>query len=198
MFHICRGGPTPGRTKDKDDQFVPIHPRVRPLLETFPRAGDLVFPGVTERNLLKRIKGICREIGLSNPDKYKLHSFRHHFTSLCANHQIAYRKALSWLCHSSSQILDLYYHLHDDDSQAAMKALAADRFDEPVSDTDPERPVESPGEGTLRAMEGSKIESLSQTFEGDEFVRALDSLTERAGFEPAVRLPVHSISSRAP
>ncbi len=32
--------------------------------------------------------------------------------------------ALAWLGHSSSDILDLYYHLHDDDTQQAMQALA--------------------------------------------------------------------------
>lgn len=54
----------------------------------------------------------------------KLHSFRHHFASICANHHVAYRKALTWLGHSSSEMLELYYHLHDDDSQKAMLALA--------------------------------------------------------------------------
>jgi hypothetical protein len=36
----------------------------------------------------------------------------------------AYRKALAWLGHSSSDMLDLYYHLHDEDSQETMRALA--------------------------------------------------------------------------
>ena len=35
------------------------------------------------------------------------------FASLCANHRVAHRKALAWLGHSSSEMLDLYYHLHD-------------------------------------------------------------------------------------
>jgi integrase len=58
--------------------------------------------------------------------QYKLHSFRHHFASLCANHQVAYRKALAWLGHSSSEMLDLYYHLRDEDSRQAMMALAGE------------------------------------------------------------------------
>ena len=37
---------------------------------------------------------------------------------------MAYRKALAWPGHSSSDMLDLYYHLHDEDSQQAMRALA--------------------------------------------------------------------------
>ena len=59
-----------------------------------------------------------------NPNQYKLHSFRHHFASMCANHGVAHRKALAWLGHSNSEMLDLYYHLHDDDSLQTMMELA--------------------------------------------------------------------------
>lgn len=40
------------------------------------------------------------------------------------NHHVAHRKALAWMGHSSSNILDLYYHLSDAESEATMKALA--------------------------------------------------------------------------
>ena len=77
-----------------------------------------------------------------------------------------------------------------------MKALATDTFDEPVADAepdaDPEHSAESPFEYTLRATEGSKIESHTQTLEGDEFVKALDLLTERVGFEPTVTQKCHT------
>ena len=125
MFHIRRGGSN-GTTKDKDHRFVPVHPRIRPLLQALPKTDERVFPDITERRLLRRLKEVCGEIGLRNPKRFKLHSFRHHFASLCANHSIAYRKALTWLGHSKSEMLDLYYHLHDADSQAAMKSLADD------------------------------------------------------------------------
>jgi integrase len=74
--------------------------------------------------LLQRLKKLCDECEFENPRQYKLHSFRHHFASLCANHHLAHRKALAWLGHSSSEMLDLYYHLHDEDSQQAMRELA--------------------------------------------------------------------------
>lgn len=124
MFHIRRGG-SGETTKDKDHRFVPVHPRIRPLIDALPRDGELVLPSACERRLLDAIKATCKKLGLGT--KYKLHSFRHHFASLCANHSVAYRKALAWLGHSSSEILDLYYHLHDDESEAAMIALAGDR-----------------------------------------------------------------------
>ena len=190
MLHIRRGGSS-GTTKTKDHRFVPIHPRVRPLLDRLSPKSGLVFPGVRERELLKRLKRLCHEIGLPNPTQYKLHSFRHHFASLCANHNVAYRKALTWLGHSSSEILDLYYHLHDADSQAAMQALAgggeAGPGDVQIDDavTSSEMP-DTPAEGTLRATGASTIEKSSQ----DELEKQLTELlfpeTERAGFEPAV------------
>jgi integrase len=124
MLHIRRGG-SAGTTKDKDERFVPIHPRVRPLLEVLPHRVGLVFPHATERALLGKLKRQCEACGFGN--KLKLHSFRHFFASLCANNHVAYRKALAWLGHSSSDILDLYYHLHDEESDAAMQALATSR-----------------------------------------------------------------------
>lgn len=123
MFHIRRGGSN-GTTKNKVDRFVPIHPRIRPLLEGLGRRQGLVFPNTRERQLLARLKDLCRQAGFTAPNQYKLHSFRHHFASMCANHHVAHRKALAWMGHSSSQILDLYYHLSDAESESAMKALA--------------------------------------------------------------------------
>jgi len=187
MFHIRRGG-SGGTTKDKDARFVPIHPSVRPLLEALPRTGELVFPGITERQLLKRLKELCRDIGLANPDQYKLHSFRHHFASLCANHHVAYRKALAWLGHSSSEILDLYYHLHDADSQAAMQALAMDTRPELTNKVAAvAENAEGESEGALRATGESRIEKRSQEELEQELVSVLDKITERVGFEPTVQ-----------
>ncbi len=124
MFHIRLGGSN-GKTKDKDERFVPIHPRIRPLVGAWPKDRDVVMPGLTERRLLATLKRLCKQAGLS--PSFKLHSFRHHFASLCANHHVAYRKALAWMGHSSSEVLDLYYHLHDEESESAMKALALGR-----------------------------------------------------------------------
>ena len=124
MIHVRRGG-SDGSTKDKDDRFVPVHPKIVLVMPATRKNGP-VFCSVAERQLLARLKKLCDDCDFEEPRKYKLHSFRHHFASLCANHRVAYRKALAWLGHSSSEMLDLYYHLHDDDSQQAMMALAED------------------------------------------------------------------------
>ena len=96
MFHIRRGG-SHDAPKNKNDRFVPVHPRIRVYLEPLKRRQGLVFPGVTERRLLTRLKGLCRQAGFVAPDQYKLHSFRHHFarcapttTSPIAKHSLGW------------------------------------------------------------------------------------------------------------
>lgn len=163
-----------------DSIVVSVHPRLRPLLGSLPRTDALVFPGITERQLLQRIKVLCAELEFPNADDFKPHSFRHHFASLCANHHVAYRKALAWLGHSSSDILDLYYHLHDSDSQAAMKVLAADTH---VAASKPQPTAE----GNLRATGESTIETVPQNEAEQALMNLLGMDTERAGFEPASR-----------
>jgi hypothetical protein len=185
MFHVRRGGSS-GSTKDKDHRFVPIHPRLRPLLETLSRSSKLVFTGITERKMLERIKDLCEQAKLPNPRQYKLHSLRHHFASLCANHQVAHRKALTWMGHSSSEILDLYYHLSDPDSQGAMKALATTTAFQTLAPTvtttgSTTTTMEAPFEGNLRATGQSTIEKLPQAALEEQLVAVLDQITESVG-----------------
>ena len=191
MIHVRRGG-SRGRTKDKDERFVPVHPKVAGLLGPAMRKTGAIFHKTTARNLLKRLKRLCVRCGFDNPCQYKLHSFRHHFASLCANHHVAYRKALAWLGHSSSQMLDLYYHLHDEDSRQAMMALA-----EAGESREKEVARCSPFEGNLRATGQSRIEKTLQVPEVRELVTCLSDMAERPGFEPGVPFRAHSVSNRA-
>ena len=124
---------------------------------------------------------------MANPDSYKLHSFRHHFASMCANHQVAYKKALAWLGHRSSEILDLYYHLNDAESQSAMASLAGDTFPTLPSEDAQEIPSTPSGvEGKLRAKRESEIEKLPEDQWEQELLAVLDSKAERAGFSAVV------------
>jgi len=182
MIHVRRGG-SAGTTKDKDDRFVPIHPKIVLMLGPAKKKTGLIFKSITERRLLKRLKELCEQCEFENPRQYKLHSFRHHFGSLCANHNVAYRKALAWLGHSSSQMLDLYYHLHDEDSQQAMVALANSSVVDGCFGSQ-----YSTLEGNLRAMGKSKIEKTLQVPEAKELMTSLSNITERPGFEPGVRV----------
>jgi site-specific recombinase XerD len=191
MIHVRRGGSN-GTTKDKDERFVPVHPVVSELLGPRKKNNGPIFKNTTERRLLKRVKKLCEECGFDNPRKYKLHSFRHHFASLCANHHVAFRKALAWLGHSSSEMLDLYYHLHDEESRNAMQALAENTQHQTVNDNQ-----NSPFEGNLRAIGQSKIEKTLQVPEVQELVKALSDITERGGFEPPVPQGAHRFSKPA-
>ncbi|OWY64939.1 hypothetical protein B7486_44640, partial [cyanobacterium TDX16] len=190
MLHIRRGG-SAGTTKDKDERFVPIHPRIAELLCESKKSGR-VFQDISERMLLARLKDLCKTCKFEKPDEFKLHSFRHHFASLCANHGVAHRKALAWLGHSSSEMLDLYYHLHDDDSQQAMLALAGGngtRINRDAGALNSEKSerndkIDSDFEGSLRAVGQSTIEKLSQVREFQELVNCLEKESEREGFEP--------------
>jgi hypothetical protein len=76
---------------------------------------------------------------------------------------------------------DLYYHLHDEDSQKAMMALAKSETKESSNGV-----KSSPHEGNPRATGQSKIEKTLQVPEVRELVASLSDATERAGFEPAV------------
>ncbi|MBI1373884.1 MAG: tyrosine-type recombinase/integrase [Phycisphaera sp.] len=163
----------------KGERFVPIHPKVRKLLDGLPKKDELVFPGVN-RKQLNKLKDLCVELKFPKPRRFKLHSFRHHFASLCANHNIAYKKALTWLGHSSSEMLDIYYHLHDAESQAAMMALAQDTGSDDDAEEFAKLPVDEDtapaevDEGDLRANAESTIENLSK----DEWDQQLLDLLE--------------------
>jgi integrase len=54
----------------------------------------------------------------------RLHSFHHYFCSTCANLGIPARVVMAWLGHSSSAMLNRYYHLHDEESQRLMEKLS--------------------------------------------------------------------------
>jgi integrase len=184
MIHICRGGSN-GTTKDREDRFVPIHPKIAELLSRKKIGDGILLQDIRARELLKHLKILCAECKFNNPTQYKLHSFRHHFASLCANHGVAHRKALAWLGHSNSEMLDLYYHLHDDDSQKTMMELAKSG----VSDL-----AENHFEDSLRTVGESKISNNPQVPELEELVDVIladKEKTERAGFEPAQRVYTH-------
>ncbi len=90
----------------------------------------------------------------------------------------AYRKALAWLGHSSSDILDLYYHLHDEDSQNAMKELAKSHDEKQLD----------PNKGNLRATGEYKTSNDTQVPELQKLIDVIlanKEKTERVGFDLA-------------
>jgi integrase len=54
----------------------------------------------------------------------RLHSFRHYFCSLSANHGVAERVLMAWLGHADAEMVRRYYHLRDEESQRQMDRLS--------------------------------------------------------------------------
>lgn len=132
---LIRDGGSAGRPKDHDFRRVPLNPTLRSILSTLPRIGDLAFYSapskrhplggrpLNESTWLKRLKTACARCGFVNPQQYKLHTFRHAFASMCARNNVAYRYALAWIGHSSSDILDLYFKQFDSAADAAIATI---------------------------------------------------------------------------
>jgi len=87
-----------------------------PIYERLPREDGLVFPALRAKGILNALKRGAIKAGVTGG--IKTHSLRHHFASMVANSRAPCRMAFAWMGHSSSTILDLYYHLHDEESVA--------------------------------------------------------------------------------
>ena len=132
---IRRGGSTANRTKNKKIRRIPLNPNLKPYLVALARTTENIFTArpskkfpdgggpISERRLLLSLKRLCKRCKFENPTKYKLHTFRHTFASMCARNNISHKYALEWMGHSSSEILDLYYTMFDDVAEAAMKSI---------------------------------------------------------------------------
>jgi integrase len=132
---LVRDGGSRGRTKSGQARRIPLNPALRAILAAMPRVGERVFyspasrrhpPGdrlLNESTWLKRLKAACARCGFVAPRQYKLHTFRHAFASMCARTNIAYRYALAWMGHSSSEILDMYFKQFDGAADEAMLTI---------------------------------------------------------------------------
>ena len=129
VIHVHRGGSS-GKTKDKEDRFIPIHGRkLKPVLQSLQRESELVFlmPDgrlVSPKKLRAYLKSLCKQCGFENPLQYKLHTFRHFFASYCAQQNLSYKYILEWMGHSSSAILDMYFTMNDRQAHRAMNSLS--------------------------------------------------------------------------
>ncbi len=134
-FITVRRGGSSGRPKSRRIRHIPIHPKLRELLDARPRTFERVFTArpsgkhpdgsgpIDERRLLTSLKRLCRRCKFANPEQYKLHTFSHTFASMCARNNISHKYALEWMGHQSSEILDLYYTMFDETAEAAMATI---------------------------------------------------------------------------
>jgi integrase len=125
-------------TKSSRTRHIPIHKELLALLRSLPRRGAFVFLGPrggrlkpdTVRNIFVRevIKPLTKKFPKSYPGERsfedgRLHTFRHHFCSVCANTGIPERIVMEWLGHTDSEMVRHYYHLTDEESRRRMDQL---------------------------------------------------------------------------
>jgi len=134
FIHVRLGGSN-GTTKGKRPRLIPIHPRLRTVLDALPRKHSTVFTRPASRHcpkgdrplnpsqLLGAIKRLCRDCGFPDWKRYKVHTWRHAFASMCARSQVSYRYALGWMGHKRSDILDMYITMYDTAAEGAMQTI---------------------------------------------------------------------------
>ncbi|CAN5530611.1 hypothetical protein BH09PLA1_BH09PLA1_25170 [soil metagenome] len=132
---IRRGGSRQDKTKSKRVRRIPMNPDLKPYLAKIPRKFERIFSSrpskiypeggrlIREKQVLDSLKSLCKRCEFENPKQYKLHTFRHAFASMCARNSVAYKYALEWMGHKSSDILDLYYKMYDDVAEQAMSTI---------------------------------------------------------------------------
>jgi site-specific recombinase XerD len=119
------------RPKSGDARAIPLSSRLNALLESLPRSGRWVVsmpstvhhPGRnrqwTERQLLVELKRVLKKLNLPG----KLHTFRHTFISHALVSGTAIPLVKKWVGHVDPRVIELYTHVHDHASQAAMQRL---------------------------------------------------------------------------
>jgi integrase len=129
------------KTKTGDSWKVPIHPRLRNLLETVPkgkRKWFLTAPRSRQypngdhwlnmKHLTEAFEEAIRKIGLSagrKNDGFVLHSLRAFFKTFCVNRGIPREIVDAWQNHKGGRetASDRYYSLSDEESQEQMKKV---------------------------------------------------------------------------
>jgi integrase len=113
------GSGVDGGPKDHDYRTVPVNAELARILTAMPQDQARVFsqPGtkkypdgtrpLDQTQLLKKLKKLCKRVGFPDWKKYKLHSFRHGFASMCARKNLPQKYILDWMGHSKSDILDM-------------------------------------------------------------------------------------------
>jgi integrase len=126
-------------TKTRLSRKVPIHPRLRPLLEAVPRRRrPWMFTMPPSRRYprgdhclnVKRLNedflSVVSSLGLraGRDGGFTLHSLRHFFETFTVNAGIPQRAVDAWLGHRSDRSMAaVYYRLSDEDSQIFMRKV---------------------------------------------------------------------------
>lgn len=126
-------------TKTGESRKVPIHPRLRPILEAIPsRRRPYFFTAlpskkypdgnhhISTKRINEDLKEVLESLGLpvGRDDGFTVHSLRHFFRTFTVNAGVPERVVDNWLGHAPDKSMgSLYYHLSDEDSQKFMKQV---------------------------------------------------------------------------
>jgi site-specific recombinase XerD len=120
------------KPKSGDRRALPLSAPAREVVESLPRGHRWVItmpPSArhprsgrqwTERRLLAALQRVLKKLELPG----KLHTFRHYFISNALLKGTAEAMVRAWVGHVDSEIIQLYTHVHNQASQAAMQRLA--------------------------------------------------------------------------
>ncbi len=127
------------RTKTGHSRKVPIHPRLRPHLETltkrrrpwlFTAPPSKKYPDgdhhISTKHLNEDLLTILKKLDIpaGRDGGFTTHSLRHSFEAISVNAGIPQRVIDTWLGHQSDRSMaSVYYRLSDEESQAFMKKV---------------------------------------------------------------------------
>jgi integrase len=130
---VSRAG---AETKTRMSRKVPIHSRLRAVLEALPATRRTYlfvagpsdkFPAggnhINTKRLNEQFGRLCDKLGLptGRKDGFVIHSLRHFFETICVNAGIPQRAIDTWLGHRSDKSMAaVYYKLADVESKAFM------------------------------------------------------------------------------
>jgi integrase len=123
-------------TKTRESRRVPIHTRLRVVLESLPvyrrpwlftAGASKKFPAgdhhINVKRLNEQFTRLVDRLGMpaGRDDGFVIHSLRHFFETHCVNAGIPQRVIDTWLGHRSDKSMAaVYYRLRDDESQSFM------------------------------------------------------------------------------
>jgi integrase len=126
-------------TKTRTSRKVPLHARLRALLENVPKTpGPWLFSAqpsgkfpegghwISTKKLNDRFKGVLKRLGLpiGRDGGFTIHSLRHSFENITVNAGIPQRVVDTWQGHKSDKSMAaVYYRLGDAESQDFMKKV---------------------------------------------------------------------------
>jgi integrase len=126
-----------GPTKTGSSRRIPIHRRIRPILEAQLRADEhelLVtaqpsarYPAgghyINTKRLNEDFKAAAKHAGFT---EFTLHDLRHFFNTHCINERVPERVIRRWMGHADRSMTGRYYDLTDEQSRSSMDKLAFD------------------------------------------------------------------------